>query len=132
MVLVKQECRYDSLHLSKHSPRVTLNWVSPSFFSQTDRFCHCSCPAGEVPQLDMGEKKNKALKLPPPSLTLFASFCRSELLASFGERWFSAEQHMAPVCCLPCQQRQQLLFCGYFLYRNPDPETVCAASFGLH
>lgn len=128
VLLVKRERKYDSLHLSKHSLGVTLNWVSPSFFSQTDRFCHCSCPAGEVPQLDMGEKTNKTLKLPPPSPTLLASFCRSELLVSVGESCFSAGQRTAPASCLPPQQRHQLLFRSYrFLRGNPDPEAVGAA-----
>ncbi|NWS78057.1 NMT1 tetradecanoyltransferase, partial [Crotophaga sulcirostris] len=89
---VKQEHRSDSLHLSKHSLRVTLNWVSPSFFTQTDGFCHCRCPAGGVPQLDRREKTNKALKLPPPSPTLLASFCGSELLLLVGELCFGAEE----------------------------------------
>lgn len=101
VLLVRQEGRSDSLHLSKHSLAVTLERVSPWFFSQADGFCHCCCPAGEVPQLDAGEKTNKALKLPPPSPTSLAPCCQSELLLWVGELWLGAGQHRHQLLSVP-------------------------------
>lgn len=48
-----------------NSLAATLSRARPSFFTQTDRVCHRTGPAGEIPQLDAAEKTNQALKLPP-------------------------------------------------------------------
>lgn len=116
-LLVQRQRRSDSLHLSKHSLAVTLSRTRPSFFTQTDRVCHRTGPAGEIPQLDAAEKTNQALKLSPlprPRCLL----CRSELPVAVGEAAGALGSSWL-------QQRHQLLL------RSGPRSSSCCSSWAL-
>lgn len=106
-MLVKRAGRCDSLHLSKHNLGVTLDRVSASFFSHTDQFWHCSCPAGEVPQLEMEEKETNGIKIATTLLDLAGSFLSARAAPLGWKMLFSC--WAAPSSCLPQPHRLQLL-----------------------
>lgn len=106
VLLVEQECRCDSLHLSKHSLTVTLSWVRPSFLSHTDGFCRHSCPAGELPHLDREEKQSIQIATTCPALVCF--------LLVVGAACFIWRRLLFYSCC--------------FLSRKSDPHLSSEAS----